>query len=491
MTQLFGQQQGGGQYPAFSQALNWTTDATGQGLNGFYVTPAFILSKGAPTLPVPASPKSQDYQALNNTAYSPEKNRYDPNVAIWNFQIQRELPGDFMMSLGYVGSKGTHLLGDEYRNFSYVPTLDLQKYRLRVNRPVPTPSDLLALDGPTIPLAWTLMAYPQYPFGVYNVMSDDGNTKYNGLQVKLEKRFSHGLNFIAAYAFQKTLASQDLGGYNANSVYPSSVRSRIAQVSGLGQGGAAQNPDNRSADRALAPDDIPHVLNLAGTYELPFGPGRWLANSTHGWSRQLAAGWKLSGNFNAQTGVPLGISGPCDNLESIIRSQNYWVGPCRPNLIGDPSAGRSSKSRYQLEQQWYNPNAFEAVYGSDPNLIYALTNGVYANGSAFDPSAVDALWQFGNSGYRLGSARSPGFWNADLGLLKDFRISETKYFEFRWEVYNALNHQNLGLPNTGWCLPPNANGSTDVIHQFGCQFGRITNVQTDPRNMQFALKFFF
>ena len=495
MTQLFGQQQGGGQYPAFSQGLFWTTDATGQGLNGFYVTPAFILSKGAPNLPSIQNPKTQDFQGLLNTLYSPEKNQNDPYVAIWNLQIQRQLPGDFMVSVGYVGSKGTHLLGDEYRNFSYVHTADLQKYRLQVNAPVATPPDLVNLEGSTIPLGWTLERFPQYPYGVYDVLNGDGNSSYHGFQLKVEKRYSHGLNFILAYAAQKTIASQDLGGYTANTVYPTASvsgspgRGRIGLIAGgLGIGGGAQNPDNRHADRGLSPDDIPQVLNFAGTYELPFVRGAW---PTAGWARQLIGGWKLSGNLNVQSGVPLQISGPCDNLESIIRSQNYWVGPCRPNLIGNPSAGRGGKSRNQMEQQWFNPNAFEAVYGSDPTLIYALTNGVYPNGTAFNPNNVDALWQFGTAGYRLGNARAPGFWNIDTGLLKDFRISESKYFEFRWEVYNALNHQNLGLPNTGWCLPPNPDGSVDVIHQFGCQFGRITNVQTDPRNMQFALKFFF
>ena len=57
-------------------------------------------------------------------------------------------------------------------------------------------------------------------------------------------------------------------------------------------------------------------------------------------------------------------------------------------------------------------------------------------------------------------------------------------------MYNALNHQNLGLPNTNWCLPPNPDGSFDgIVRQFGCQFGKITNVQTDPRAMQFGAKF--
>jgi len=58
-------------------------------------------------------------------------------------------------------------------------------------------------------------------------------------------------------------------------------------------------------------------------------------------------------------------------------------------------------------------------------------------------------------------------------------------------MFNALNHQNLANPNTGFCLPANPDGSTDLVHQAGCQFGRITNIQTDPRSMEFSVKFFF
>jgi len=75
--------------------------------------------------------------------------------------------------------------------------------------------------------------------------------------------------------------------------------------------------------------------------------------------------------------------------------------------------------------------------------------------------------------------------------VKEFHLTEQRFFQFRWEMFNALNHQNLGLPNTSFCLPPGANGETDAVRQAGCSFGRITNVQTDPRSMQFALKFFW
>jgi hypothetical protein len=64
-------------------------------------------------------------------------------------------------------------------------------------------------------------------------------------------------------------------------------------------------------------------------------------------------------------------------------------------------------------------------------------------------------------------------------------------FSFRREGYNTMNHRNLGIPNTQWCLPPHADGSTDLVRAFGCQFGKITNVQTDRRAMQLGLKFAF
>jgi hypothetical protein len=488
MTQEIGQQNGAVNSPGIDYTTPWNQDATGQGLIGFYETPSFILSQGAPAVPPLVNQKSIDAQDVGAGISGNVRNPHDPSVAVWNLQIQRELPGNFMASVGYVGSKGTHLISDMYRNLDWVHTADVQKYRLALNAPVATPSDLVSILGPTIPMRWTLLHYPEYPYGVTNTMSNDGSSSYEGLQVKVEKRFSHGLNFIVAYAAQKTIASQDLGAYTANTVYPSlygSQRGRVAQVAGGTGGGGnsaggarAQDPDNLRGDRALAPDDIPQILNLALTYELPLGHAGWLGGQSKGLRRRLLEGWRLSSNFNVQRGIPMQITGPCNDIT------------CRPNLVGDPATGRSS-NKGQREQQWFNPSAFEPVFGMDPNLIYAITNGVYPDGSPWDPNTVDAMWRFGTAGLRLGNARSPGFWNVDMALLKDFKISETKSFELRWENYNALNHQNLGLPNTGWCLPPNPDGSVDVVHQFGCQFGRIYNVQTDPRNLQFGLKFVF
>jgi hypothetical protein len=180
----------------------------------------------------------------------------------------------------------------------------------------------------------------------------------------------------------------------------------------------------------------------------------------------IIGGWRLTGNFNVQSGVPMSISCPANQLTN------------RCNLIGAPMFKRS-RSKQERIAQWFNPAAFQPAFGGDQVF--------WAN---YNPSD-DRAWRFGNAGPQLPGARSPGFWNVDNSLSKQLHLTEEKYFEFRWEVFNTLNHQNLGLPNNAFCLPPKPDGTTDLVHQAGCQFGRITNIQTDPRAMEFAVKFYW
>jgi hypothetical protein len=158
-------------------------------------------------------------------------------------------------------------------------------------------------------------------------------------------------------------------------------------------------------------------------------------------------------------------------------------------VVGDLSAGRESKSEQQIQQNWYNSSALCAPWGCDDAVGRAIYNGVYDDGTPVDYDTLEEFWQLGNGGMRPPSGRIPGYWNADLSLAKDFSFNDGKYLNFRWDLFNALNHQNLGVPNYNYCLPPGPNGEIDYVHQFGCSFGQITNVQTDPRGMQFSLRF--
>jgi hypothetical protein len=498
LSAAFGQ--GNGAFSTLGSAVGVSTPVTDYS----YTTPGWILSQGAPSLQFPDldANRKNDYQFIgsDSNVFGFIKGTKDPYIQQWNLFIQRELPGDIVISAGYVGSHGSHLLGDEIRDIDGVHARTYQRVRYNIDN-YTWPVDP-SLDGIYDCGQWNTpgqvdcsgwYALRPYPFwwSVQAMLQPDGYSKYHAGQVRVEKRYSQGLNFIAAYTYSKNIVSAGLGALVANTFGPVVQNrgiGRIAWIPGAAGGGTAdfathtnaEDQDNRRRYDALSPDDTPHVFNFAATYELPFGKGKRFAN-VGGWANAFIGGWKITQNWNFQSGVPMFFTGPCDGAYSTLS--------CRPNLVGDISAGRTSKTKQQREQQWYNPDAFCPAWGCDQALTTALYNGVWADGTAVDYNAVDAYWQLGNSGLRPPSGRIPGFWNADMSLGKDFQLSEAKYINFRWDVFNALNHQNLGVPNGNWCMPPGPNGEIDAVHTFDCSFGQITNVQTDPRAMQFSLKF--
>jgi hypothetical protein len=483
----FGDQLGSVSGPAFSAFIPYNGDFS-------YQRPAFQLSSGAPNIDIPPLDiaKTTDDQFLGTSEYAFSQGSKDPYVEQWSLFIERELPANMALNVGYVGSHGEHLYGDITRSTDYVPTATRLQQRYNIDNGFPTDPSIGAIYGCGTSCAGYLVLkpYPQYT-NITPLISPDGYNRYNSFQMKLEKRYAHGLNFFLAYTIQKNMESANLGSLLGNTATPSTFGrtggvGRTGAVPGASAGGAgdgfksagAEDPDDRRRYAGLAPDDIPQVLNLAATYELPFGAGKPFL-SQNKLASKVVGGWKLMQNWNFQSGVPMLINSLACNAIS-----------CRPNLIGNPAAGRSSKNRPQLENQWYNPAVFEAPFGSDPAVIQGITTGTNPDGSAFDYNS-DPYWTFGNIGLRPPSARAPGYWNADMTLAKEMHFTEGKYFQLRWEVFNALNHQNLGIPNNSWCLPPNSDGTTDAIHIFGCQFGKITNVQTDPRGMEFGLKFYW
>ncbi len=419
-----------------------------------------------------------------------DKPTREPMVQMWGLEVERELPGNMVLSLGYAGSHGTHLFG-AYRYFWYQGiTQNWLKYRYAMDAVIPitdvfsdpkTVAQLEKLYGSSgVQRSRLLNPYPFF----YPLQSAtyDGTNVYHGLNVRLQKKYSHGFNFIAAYTYSKNMTNgltANLTSELVDAVHGSQPGGRASAVENYY--GQYQDPDNE-VEHVIAIDDVPHMLNVAAAYEFPFGSGKAFLNRK-GIVNGVFGGWKLAANFNAQSGIPLRVRGPCSGLQASV-----W-GDCRPNLIGNPKfpGGRSKEQRIA---QWMNPAAFEPPFGTDPATIQAISTGYYPDGTPFDYNS-DIYWTFGNMGPQLAGLRSPGFWNVDSSLTKRFPISESKYFEFRWEMFNALNHQNLALPNTGWCLPPKPDGSTDVIHQVGCTFGRITNIATDARSMEFGLKFFW
>ena len=177
--------------------------------------------------------------------------------------------------------------------------------------------------------------------------------------------------------------------------------------------------------------DRTHILAVNAVYELPFGRGRaHMANANRLVDFALG-GWELSGIETFTSGAPLTVTVPGATLG------NGW--DTRANLVGDPRISNPSAST------WFNTAAF----------------------------AAPAKYAFGNSG--MGIIDAPGVHNLDLALMKNFHLTESKYFQFRWEAFNALNHVNLSEPGTTLGTP---------------NFGVIRSAGA-ARTMQLGLKFLF
>jgi hypothetical protein len=404
-------------------------------------------------------------------------------IQSWSLEIQRQLPGNTLVTVGYVGSHGTHLIG--YNIIQFNTLAQAMQYQNTLNATVPistyysgTTASMLQQVYGTSSLARSLLL-KQFPFYTGSVGVEAGyagSSIYHALNLRIEKKYSHGLNYVVAYTWSKKMATTDTGSleqFVSDPVHGALTSGGRASLEGAGfdQGYGYQDPQKQDV-KMLAEDDVPQMFNGTIGYELPVGKGKAFMNQG-GVLNTILGNWRLSGNFNASSGIPLTITGPCSALQSAIS------GSCTPDLVG-PTKFSGSRTKAQRIQQWINPAGLAPAIGTNQTF--------WANYTPNNPAA----WVFGNATSRApGGIFSPGFWNLDTTLLKNFRLREDLNMEFRWELFNTLNHQNLGQPNTGYCLPPTASGGTDIVHQSGCIFGAITNVQTDPRTMEFGLKFIF
>jgi len=302
----------------------------------------------------------------------------------YNFNIQRELPHNFLLQVGYVGSRGKGL-----------------SYLYDANQASPF--------DPNNPL--TIAQRVPYPtLGYVQGTTSGAYSRFNAFNVHVERRFSNGMAIIGAYSWAKDM---EIGLFDGTTVIN---RYNLALNYG---------PENMAG----------HAV-ISYVYELPFGPGKRFAGSTHGALGQVIGGWQFNGITTLNSGSPLTATSDIGNG-------------------GDNGAGNKADATglpanlprgQRTEARWFNTAAFA-------DLPYT---------------------RFGNAGF--GTITGPGLWNFDLSFFKNLKFTESKYLQFRWEMFNALNHVNLGNPATD---------VTDQVH-----FGTI-NSAASARIMQAALKFYF
>ena len=390
----------------------------------------------------------------------------------YNLTIQRELARDLVFQIAYVGRQGHRLLATQEINPGNPQTcLDLNRIldngtctqfgadsSYFIDPGTVLPVDLHLPYGPTKVLpAGTVVGANGItlvglrPFSSPNCDPTTGNgcpvdglpmfssifqqgtissSAYNALQVSLEKRFSHGLQFTGAYTFGKSLD------------YASTFESLV-------------NPFDPRIGRSPSLFDARHRFVFSYYWELP-------TPKYEGFAGKVLNGWSLSGTITAQSGFPIRITEQDDN--ELYSSFDFETSG-QPNLIA-PFKKLNPRGDGNLG---FDPSSFSTgcIDPADPTNV--VDNPLCSN----EPGGV-VLGTVGNAPRTI--CCGPGIFQTDIGILKNTMIGERYRLQFRGEIYNLFNYAQFFQPD---------GNVTD-----GSDFGRVKRAR-DPRLMQFALKLYF
>jgi hypothetical protein len=353
-----------------------------------------------------------------------------PSAYNWNVGVQRELPGGYLVSAAYVGSRGLHQISNFPANQL---TLDqIARYNTHLADTVPNPL-LKAITDPaspingraTVPLWLTVQDFPQFTTGspsagVTISAAPTEDTIYHSLQAKLEKRLTTHFSTLAQFTFAKLLSTGTVA------------------YSYIGQNAGHQNAKNGYLDRSVDPQDVSRWFSWAAIYDLPLGSGRAVSFSNR-FLNGLLGRWTISSVLYLGSGVPILVSGTWPN-KSIYFSQ-------RPNLTCDPAQGAPHTAN-----QWFLPTCYAA-----PASPYVA----------------------GNAPRTLSTVRADGAGNLDFSIYKSFALGEGMRLQFRAEAFNLTNSVQLGIPNASW-------NPIDTS-----TFGRVTAAASTPRELQFSARLTF
>lgn len=379
----------------FNSSLGFNTTANFVSLDQG-ATPAFLLRDGMPT-EFQRPPFINPAFGNNNnvTASIREETARMPVTHIWRFDVQRELPGGVLAEAAYTGTRGLRLNAPGLRNLNQVPSRYLGLGSVLTANITSAAAQQAGIAPPfpgfTGVVRQALRPFPQ----VLNITSAEdklGSSRYHAMELKLQKRFSGGMQALVAYTFSKNMTD---------------VQDALAGISASGM----QNAEDRRAEWAVAGFDTPHNFRLSVSYELPFGQGKRLPLRA-GILNHVAGGWTLSAITTYQSGVPLRITQ--NNTMLLFNSAQ------RPNRTPGVNARRDVSYR-----------------DFDP-----------AAQRLFDPAAFSQAGStsFGNAAPRLADARDFGVINEDLALRKNFQAGERIVIEFGAQVFNLLNRNQWGSP---------------------------------------------
>jgi outer membrane receptor protein involved in Fe transport len=352
---------------------------------------------------------------------------YVPVTYEWNANIQYEFANQWVLELGYVGSRGVHQVPDATVGGGILEHNANQPLLASASNPLDCGAPTGCITTNTSGNATLRVPYLGFSTSGIGVDQTISDSHFNSLQATVTKRFSHGMQMQAAYTWARGFTTASYIAYN-------------------------------NADLPLVYGPMPFLrpqrLTVNYTYDLPFGKHEGILD-------KVASGWNLSGVTTVQNGVPLTITD--------ANGGNIYA-----------SGGGNQTSTAQL----CGCGVPVATSGSDKSRLGgALSAQPWINIAAFTKFASTTNNGYGNSGY--GIVPGPGQFNWDISLVKTTKvggINENAVLVFRSEFFNAFNHAQFANPIGGSNLTSDVTSST---------FGQINATSVNPRLIQFALKYVF
>jgi hypothetical protein len=383
-----------------------------------------FLVNGSPLL-APQNPA--DY---TGTIQSANLNFKQGMIQQFNLNVERQLPGNVVLTAGYAGSRSQHILVSQENE--------------NLNEPSACPGGTNYNPANNYTLG---CGFGTFPFaGFYQtVASNDsvGNARYDSLEIKAEtKSARHGLYALLGYTWSRTFDSGMPDGLGTN---PGALYWPL--------------PGTKSLDWGLSQLNLNDSFTASVLYDLPFGKGKQFGGNWNGATNAVLGNWHVDLIERATSGFPLFVVDSADESGTYFSYNGFTLQ--RPNQVGDPNqpgpeaGGTNCPAQVHTIQHWFNPCAF----------------------------APAPLGELGTAA--RAPVYGPRFINTDLSLIKNFPLSfrEGMNLQFRAEFFNLFNHPQFFLSGLG------DSGQQDI--NTPSSFGVINNTVNNPRLVQFALRLAF
>ncbi|MBI2822594.1 MAG: TonB-dependent receptor [Acidobacteria bacterium] len=311
-----------------------------------------------PALPPPYASTDPSSANPSPTEFAPKT----PDMMQYNLTLQQELSTNTVLGISYVGSRGVHLTA--------IQNFNIAKFQVLA-------------DGRKF---WPAGAQRINPaFASYELRTFGANSSYNSLQLRLNRRFSKGLQLQGSYTFSRNIDNTS-----------------ETQITAAG----FMDPYDSGRDRGLSDYDVRHNFTFNYTYDLPLG------SNLAGVGGVLLRGWQMNGLLNVQSGVPINIAESFNrsrNLNLVAFSGNFERPDLKPGAENNPVLGGPDR--------YLDPGPFQ----------------------------VQEIGTLGNLGRN--TAIGPGSATFDFSLIKNFDLNESRHVQFRAEFFNLFNRANFGQPN--------------------------------------------